>query len=128
MVVKDHLSAMMNNLMNCKNANKKETTIIPVTKLIIDVLKIMKKRGYISDFKLEKEKFEKIIVKIGKINKCQSIKPRFYVKKKEIYRYIERYLPSRNFGILLISTNKGILTQEEALENNMGGSLLAYCY
>lgn len=128
MVVKDHLSAMMNNLMNCKKANKKETVIFHINKTILEVLKIMKKHEYIENFDIEDGKFKKIIIKIGKINKCQSIKPRFYVKKKETNKYIERYLPSRNFGILIISTNKGLLTQYETTEKQIGGTLIAYCY
>lgn len=128
MVVKDHLSAMMNDLMNCKKANKQETVIIPATKLILEVLKIMKKNGYVEDFKIEEDKFKKAVIKIGKINECKSIKPRFYVKKKGIYKYISRYLPSRSIGILIISTNKGLMTQDEVIAGNAGGSLIAYCY
>ena len=128
MVVKDHLSAMMNDIMNCKKANKRETVVIPVTKLILEVLKIMKKNGYVEDFRIEDDKFKKAIVKIVKLNECNAIKPRFYVKKKEIYKYIARYLPSRSLGILIVSTNKGIITQDEVIAKNIGGSLVAYCY
>jgi small subunit ribosomal protein S8 len=128
MVVKDHLSAMMNDIMNCKKANKRETVVIPVTKLILEVLKIMKKNGYIEDFKIEEDKFKKAVIKIGKLNDCNAIKPRFYVKKKEIYKYIARYLPSRSLGILIVSTNKGLITQDEVIAKNIGGSLIAYCY
>ena len=128
MVVKDHLSAMLNDLMNCKKARKRETFVIPASKYIIEVLKIMKKHGYIEDFKIEEEKFKKIIITISKINKCGAIKPRFYVKKDELSRYIQRFLPARDFGILIISTNKGMMTHKEAIEKNLGGSLIAYCF
>jgi len=119
---------MMNDIMNCKKANKRETVVIPVTKLILEVLKIMKKNGYVEDFRIEDDKFKKAIVKIVKLNECNAIKPRFYVKKKEIYKYIARYLPSRSLGILIVSTNKGIITQDEVIAKNIGGSLVAYCY
>ena len=128
MVIKDNLSSMMNDLMNCKKARKRETVFIPVSKPILEVLTIMKNYGYIEDFKIEEEKFKKIIIKIGKMNKCGSIKPRFYVKKKGLDRYIKRFLPARNFGIIIISTNKGMLTHNEAIEKNLGGSLIAYCF
>jgi small subunit ribosomal protein S8 len=128
MVVKDHLSAMMNDLLNCKKANKMETIVIPVTKLILGVLNIMKKEGYIESFKIEEDKFKKAIIRIGKINKCGTIKPRFYVKKDELDRYIKRYLPARNFGILIISTDKGLMTHNEAIEKNIGGTLIAYVF
>jgi small subunit ribosomal protein S8 len=128
MVVKDHLSAMMNDIMNCKKARKRETAIMPSSKCLIEVLKIMKKHDYIEDFKVEEGKFEKIIIKIGKLNKCGAIKPRFYVKKNELDKYIKRFLPARNFGILILSTNKGLMTHNEAIERNLGGSLFAYCF
>jgi len=105
-----------------------ETVYFPVTKLLLGVLEIMKKQGYIEKYKIEEEKFQKVVIKIGKINKCGSIKPRFYVKKNETMKYIQRYLPARDFGILIISTNKGLLTHQEAMEKNIGGSLIAYCY
>ncbi len=128
MVVKDHLSAMMNDLLNCKKANKKETIVIPATNLILEVLKIMKKEGYIKNFKVEEDKFKKIVIQIGKINKCGSIKPRFYVKKDELDKYIKRYLPARGFGILLVSTDKGLMTHNDAITKNLGGTLIAYIF
>ncbi|MCX6741608.1 MAG: 30S ribosomal protein S8 [Candidatus Pacearchaeota archaeon] len=128
MVVKDHLSAVLNDIMNCKKAKKMETVYFPVTKLLLGVLEIMKKHGYIEKYKVEEEKFQKVVIKIGRINKCGSIKPRFYVKRDEAMKYVQRYLPARDFGILIISTNKGLLTHQEAIEQNIGGSLIAYCY
>jgi small subunit ribosomal protein S8 len=45
-----------------------------------------------------------------------------------IERYRRRYLPSRNFGTLVLSTNKGLMTHEEAVEEKIGGCLIAYFY
>jgi len=128
MVVRDWLSAAMNNIMNAKKAGNKEVVFIPSTKLIVEVLKIMKDNGYIEKFEVKKEKFEKVIIKVGKLNECMAIKPRFFVKKDEFDKYIRRYLPSRKYGILIVSTNKGIMTHQEAIEKGIGGSLLAYCF
>lgn len=128
MVVRDWLSSMLNDIVNCKRSGKEETIAIPITKLILEVLKIMKDKEYIKDFKVEEDKFKKVIIKIGKINKCGAIKPRFYVKKNQFEKYIRRYLPARNIGILIVSTNKGIMTHQEAIEKRIGGSLLAYCF
>jgi len=124
----DPLAAMLNDLTNCKKAGKSETIAIPVSKLMIEVLKILKKHGYINDFKIEEGKFKKAIIKIGKIHKCHAIKPRFYVNMKNIDRYVKRYLPARDIGIVIISTNKGLKTHEEAIREGVGGCLIAYCY
>ncbi len=128
MVVRDWLSSMLNDLMNCKKAGKKETAIMPVSNLMLAVLKILKNNDYIEDYKIEEDRFKIVLIKIKKINKCGAIKPRFFVKKNEFSKYIKRYLPARGFGIIIVSTNKGLMTHNEAMEQNIGGSLVAYCY
>lgn len=128
MVVRDWLSAMLNDLMNCKKIGKKETIIMPVSNLILGVLKILKENGYVEDFRVEDAKFKYVLIKIGKINKCGSIKPRFFVKKNEFDKYIKRYLPARGFGVIIVSTDKGLMTHHDAIEKGIGGSLIAYCY
>lgn len=128
MVVRDWLSATLNDFMNCKKAGKKETVIMPVSKLIVNVLNILKKNKYVEDYRIEEGKFQKIIVSLGKINSCKAVKPRFYVKKDDYEKYVQRYLPARDFGILIISTSKGLMTHTEAIEKGIGGSIVAYCY
>lgn len=128
MVQRNWLSSLMNEIMNCKRASKRELVFIPSSKLIIKVLDIMKKEEYIVNYKIEEGKFKKLIIEIGKINECGSINPRFFVKKDEFEKYVRRYLPSRQFGILIVSTSKGIMTHKEAIEKEIGGSLLVYCF
>jgi small subunit ribosomal protein S8 len=128
MVIRDWLSSIMNEMMNIKRAGKEEVIFMPFSKLIIEILKIMKKEEYVKEYKIEEYKFKKIIIKIGKLNKCGAIKPRFFVKKDEFDKYVKRYLPSRHFGIIIVSTSKGIMTHKEAIEKEIGGCLLAYCY
>ncbi len=65
---------------------------------------------------------------LGKINKCGVIKPRFNVKRNEFEKFERRYLPAKGFGFLLVSTSKGIMTNEEAKTNGVGGKLIAYIY
>jgi small subunit ribosomal protein S8 len=128
MTTRDWLSSVLNDIISCKNAGKMETVFIPVSKVMIEVLKILKEEGYIEDYQIEEEKFKRVIIKIGRINKCGSIKPRFFVKKNEFEKYIRRYLPSRSLGILILSTNKGIMTHKKAMELGIGGCLMAYCF
>lgn len=127
-MIRDWLSALLNDIMNCKKAGKKETAIVSDSKLLLEVLKVMKKYGYIENIEIEKDKFTKIKIKIGELNKCQAIKPRFPVRKNEFEKYIRRFLPARDVGILIVSTDKGIMTHKEAMEKGIGGVLLAYCF
>ena len=43
-------------------------------------------------------------------------------------KYIRRYLPARNIGTVIISTNKGMMTHKEAAEEKIGGCVIAYFY
>jgi len=67
-------------------------------------------------------------VELEKLNGCGAIKPRFVVSVSEIDNFIMRYLPARHLGMLIISTNKGLMAHQTAQEKNLGGSLLAYFY
>ena len=128
MVVRDWLSSLLNDIMNCKKAGKEETILIGTSNLILSVLKIMKKNKYLTDIRIEEDKFKKVVIKLGKINECKAIKPRFYVRKNEFDKYITRFLPSRDLGILIVSTSKGLMTHREAIEKKVGGALIAYCF
>ena len=123
----DVVADALNQIMNCKGAGKEYLEVNKYSKLLMNVLEIAKDNGYIEKYGLD-EKEKKIKIKLGKINKCLAIKPRFNVTVDEIEKYMRRFLPSRNFGIILISTSKGLITQREAYEKNIGGNLIAYFY
>ena len=65
---------------------------------------------------------------MGKVNSCGAIKPRFAVKTTEWNKWEQRYIPSRDFGLLIVSTPKGIMTNRDAKGKNTGGRLIAYVY
>jgi len=67
-------------------------------------------------------------VKLIKLNECFAVKPRYYVGVDGIDKYLKRFLPSRNFGTLVISTNRGLITHKDAIKQNIGGSVIAYFY
>ena len=121
----DIISDVLNQIMNAKRAGKKEIVVTRQSKLLLELLKLGKKHGYIDDFKAE----EGLKIKFSEnLNKCQAIKPRFNVKIEEIEDKIKRFLLARNFGMLVISTSKGLITHQEAYEKNIGGALIAYFY
>ena len=64
----------------------------------------------------------------GRINGCGAIKPRFSVKLKEMERHEARYLPAKDFGILILTTPYGVMNNDAAKEASTGGKLLAYVY
>jgi small subunit ribosomal protein S8 len=43
-------------------------------------------------------------------------------------KWEKRFLPSRNLGLIILSTNKGVMDHVQAKEEHVGGVLLAYVY
>ncbi len=123
----DVVADALNMIKNANKAGKEIIKIKRISNLLIEVLKIMKQQGAIKKYKINSEK-KSVEVTIGELFECKAIKPRYTVTKEQIEKYRRRYLPSRNFGTLIISTNKGLLTHEEAQEEKIGGCLIAYFY
>ena len=116
----------LNQIMNAKRIQKQELVIKRYSKVLLALFEMMKERGHI-DFSVAAEA-KTVSVKIVKLNECRAVKPRYYVGAGDVDKYLRRFLPSRNFGTLVISTNKGMLDHKEALKENVGGSVVAYFY
>ncbi len=133
MVVIDPLANALSTILNNEMRGHKEAVITPASKLIAMVLRVMQKYGYIGEFEhIDDGRWGKIKVQLlGRINKCGVIKPRFSVKYRdlrEMPHWLRKYLPSRDIGIIIISTSQGVMSHREALEREIGGVLLAYVY
>ena len=116
----------LNQIMNAKRIEKRELVIKRYSKVLLNLFEIMKAKGHIN-YKVNEEE-KTVDVKIIRLNKCKAVKPRYYVEVEGIDKYLRRFLPSRNFGDLIISTNKGLLNHKNAIKNNLGGSVIAYFY
>jgi len=107
---------------------KKEDTMLPYSKALLKICEILKREGYLENFKeVDLENFKNIKVYLkydGKknvINGIQKVsKPgrRIYVKKEKIP------LVLRGYGIALISTSANILTDREAKTKGIGGEYI----
>ncbi len=117
----------LNMIRNAKKAGKERIQVKKISNLLIEVLKIMKQEGAIKKYKIDVKK-RSIEITIGELSECKAIKPRFTVDKNQIEKYRRRYLPARNLGTMIISTNKGLMTHEEAYSEGTGGCLIAYFY
>ncbi len=100
------------------------------TKLLKAVLDVMKKESYIKDYEEFTDKRIKYVrvALSNKINSIGVIKPRYAVQNEFMQKYEMRYIPSRDFGILILTTPQGIITNKEARERKIGGRLIAYVY
>jgi small subunit ribosomal protein S8 len=133
MVMLDTLANAMAAIVNAEMRAKPEVIIMPASKLIANVLRVMQREGYIGEFEyIDDGRWGKIRVRLlGRINKAGVIKPRFSVKYRDLIRmpdWLRKYLPSRDIGILIISTSQGVMSHREAIQRHIGGVLLAYVY
>jgi len=126
----DTLANGLTTIINNETRNKRECVISPASKLLGRVLRIMQLNGYIGEFEFVDDgrtgKFK--VQLLGRINKCGAVRPRFSARLGEIEGWERKFLPSRDVGLIVVSTPKGVLSTKEAKEKHAGGKLLAYIY
>ncbi len=120
----------LSNINNAENIGKRNCFVRPTSKFVRRIIKLLKKEGYVGEYEYIDNKRGGIlkIRLLGKINKTGSVKPRFNAKKDEIEKFEKRYLPAKDFGFLIISTPKGLMTHFEAKQKGLGGKIIAYVY
>jgi len=130
MTVKDPLADAFSNIMNHETLRKAEVILAPASKVIGATLRIMQRLGYVGEFEfIDDGKAGMFRVELlGRINRCGVIKPHYAVRRGEFESWERRYLPSRQFGVLIVSTPKGFMPHQEAVEQGHGGRLIAYVY
>ncbi len=130
MVLNDPLANVLSKMLNAEKLGKSTCSTKNSSKVIKNVLSILQDNQYIGEFKETDNGRGGIldINLIGKVNKCGVIKPKFNIKKTEFVKFEKRFLPSKGFGIIIISTSEGLMTLNEAQKKGIGGKLIAYCY
>ena len=125
-IINDFFAHATNNV----NVGKFEIEFGPISNLLLNVLEKLKEYGYVEYYEVvSKDRGGRVKVKLStKFNRGNAIKPRFPVSYRELEKYEKRYLPARGFGLLVLSTDKGIKTNIEAKKEEIGGVLIAYVY
>ena len=126
----DPLNDALIKIFNAEQAGKFDVQIKPASKMLGSVLEIMQKSGYIGQYEAVDDgrggSYE--ITLRGAINRCGVVKPRFSVRRQEFEKWESRYLPAKDFGLLILTTNQGVMNHYQAKESRIGGRLLAYVY
>ncbi|MBS3106344.1 30S ribosomal protein S8 [Candidatus Woesearchaeota archaeon] len=129
MTLNDTLANALSRIEQHEKLGRKECAV-ESSKLVKNVLGILKQFGYIKDFSAKKEGAKEILtVQLsGAINSVGVVKPRFPLQTATFTKWEKRYLPSKDMGILVLSTVEGLMDHAKAKEKHMGGRILAYCY
>ena len=107
---------------------------IPSSKMKVAITEILCEKGYILSYKVVENAPQntiKIALKYHPQTKMPAIKKIERVSTPGLRRYTDvKDMPRvlNGLGIAIISTSKGIITDKEAKEQNVGGEVLCYVY
>ena len=126
----DPLNDALAKLFNAEQAGKYDVQLAPASKLLGSVLQIMQRSGYVGEIERNDDgRGGSFNVQLrGAINQCGVVKPRYSIRRQEFDKWEGRYLPAQDFGLLILTTNSGIMHHKDAKENRIGGKLIAYVY
>ena len=120
----------MTTIKNTGDIGKPECIVEPASTLLGSMLKVMQDSKYIRSYDVIEDgrgsQFRVILN--GRINKCGAITPRYSVKLDEMEYWEKQYLPGKNFGLIMLSTSRGVMSHEQAKKESIGGELLGYVY
>ncbi len=130
MSMTDPLADMLTRIRNARQAGKDQVNI-PASKLKIGVAQILREEGYIRKYKVirsakNKQGILKLSLRYGPENQC-VIDGLSRVSKpgRRVYVGHDHALKSRGgMGLLIISTSRGIMTDQEARRRRIGGEVL----
>ena len=113
---------------------KKEAVTIPFSTKMENILAILKKEGYINDFKkveVKDKNFFRIEIDLKYYEGSSVIEgiQRVSTPGLRVYTSVDTRPQVKNgFGISVISTSKGVMTDKEARKEKVGGEVLCYVW
>ena len=132
MSMTDPIADMLTRMKNAIMAEKKDVAI-PLSTIKLDIAKILKEEGYISNFRVDKTQLPaQLFVELKYSSKKQNVieglkrisKPgrRVYTEVDKVPKVLD------GLGVAVISTSQGIVTGKECKKRNIGGEVLLYVW
>jgi small subunit ribosomal protein S8 len=124
----DPVADMLTRIRNAISARHQKVDI-PASKLKLEIARILKEEGYVSNFKATEEEGHKILriylkyannneAVISNVNRVSRPGCRVYVRRTEIPRVLG------GLGINILTTPRGVMTGRQARKQGLGGELL----
>src|SRR3954466_4705781 len=129
----DTVADFLTRIRNGIKANHRVVEI-PASNLKKEMTKILKEKGYILDYKFEEDKKQgviKIALKYNPVTKAPAIRNISRISKPGLRKYAGLARMPRvlnGLGVAILSTSKGLMTDKEAKQQNVGGEVLCYVY
>jgi small subunit ribosomal protein S8 len=132
MTMTDPVADMLTRLRNANSAHH-DAVSLPSSKLKTHIADILKREGYISEWKVEDARVGQTLTidlkygpererSIAGIKRVSKPGLRVYAKSTEIPRVLG------GLGVAILSTSSGLLTDREAEQKGVGGEVLAYVW
>lgn len=127
----DPIADMLTRIRNAITAHK-ETVEIPASNMKKAIADILLSEGYVKDVKIIEDGYNgKIVITLKYVNKKSVIGGLKRVSKPGLRKYTDvENMPKSlgGFGTVILSTNKGIMTDKQAKAANVGGEVLCYVW
>lgn len=126
----DPIADMLTRIRNASLVHKGEV-LVPYSRIKMGIATILAKHGYLAKVEEKKDKHPYILLTlkynggepaVTHIKRVSKPGHRFYIKKDDIESVLS------GFGISILSTPKGLLTNEEARKARVGGELICEIY
>jgi small subunit ribosomal protein S8 len=110
-------------------ARKLDTTTLIYSKLMTHVLDVFKDKGYIETYKVEDKDNKQSIVVVLKYdengNSVINEVTKLSKPGRRVYKGFEELKSFKNgYGTIVVSTNKGVIANDEAYKNKVGGEVI----
>lgn len=132
-MVTDPIADYLTRVRNAIKANHRVVTV-PASNIKKELTKVLFDKGYIQNYKFEDDTVQgtiKIALKYNPVTKEPAIVHLERVSKPGLRKYTQADSIPRvlnGLGIAVLSTSKGVITDKEAKNLNVGGEVLCYVY
>ncbi|MDW3211627.1 MAG: 30S ribosomal protein S8 [Reichenbachiella sp.] len=129
----DPIADYLTRLRNAIKANHRIVEV-PASNMKKELTKVLKDKGFIKNFKFDEDGVQgkiRIALKYNPETKESAIVNLERVSKPGLRKYAKSDALPRvlnGLGVAILSTSKGVITDKEARQHNVGGEVLCYVY
>ena len=126
MTIQDPIANLFSSINNAQS-RAKESVVVPSSTKKVALVEILKKEGYLGEYSVSEETKPQLTIKLRYFEGLPVIKQLKRISKPGLREYSGfKDLPSVNggLGVAIISTNKGLMTAQQAREAELGGEVI----
>ena len=126
MTIQDPIANLFSSINNAQS-RAKESVVVPSSTKKVALVEILKKEGYLGAYSVSEETKPLLTIKLRYFEGLPVIKQLKRLSRPGLREYSGfKDLPSVNggLGVAIISTNKGLMTDQQAREAELGGEVI----